>query len=185
MHKPDSSLPAGTMQGRHAGKDGQVRTAYAVVYVDGKVAGKTELSTDTVRAAGHQVEKVGTGSQPTTLAAGSSVLVLDATIHVSPGSAQAIAKAMLEARGWGDDQFSCLVTMWNHESGWRVNAANAGSGAYGIPQALPGSKMASAGADWQTNPTTQIKWGLGYIASRYGTPCGAWAQWQANGGWYY
>jgi resuscitation-promoting factor RpfB len=91
---------------------------------------------------------------------------------------------MLEARGWGDDQFSCLVTMWNHESGWRVNAANP-SGAYGIPQALPGSKMASAGADWATNPATQIKWGLEYISSRYGTPCGAWAQWQANGGWYY
>ena len=91
---------------------------------------------------------------------------------------------MLEARGWGNDQFSCLVTMWNHESGWRVNAANP-SGAYGIPQALPGSKMASAGADWRTNPATQIKWGLEYISSRYGTPCGAWSQWQANGGWYY
>ena len=91
---------------------------------------------------------------------------------------------MLEKRGWGD-QFSCLITMWNHESGWRVNAANPSSGAYGIPQALPGSKMASAGADWQTNPATQITWGLNYIADRYGDPCGAWSQWQANGGWYY
>ncbi len=119
------------------------------------------LSTDTVRAPVTQVEKVGTGSQPTTLAAGSSSASSSAhTVHVSPGSAQAIAKAMLEARGWGDDQFSCLVTMWNHESGWRVNASQRRSGAYGIPQALPGSKMASAGADWQTNPTTQIKWGL-------------------------
>ena len=74
------------------------------------------------------------------------------------------------------------MTLWNHESGWRVHAAN-GSGAYGIPQALPGSKMGSAGPDWQNNAETQIKWGLGYIASRYGTPCGAWSSWQANG-WY-
>ena len=60
-----------------------------------------------------------------------------------------------------------------------------GSGAYGIPQALPGSKMASAGSDWQNSAETQIKWGLGYISSRYGTPCGAWSTWQAHGGWYY
>ena len=71
---------------------------------------------------------------------------------------------MVAARGWGDDQFACLVSLWNAESGWRVNAGNKSSGAYGIPQALPGSKMASAGADWQTNPATQITWGLGYIS---------------------
>ena len=72
--------------------------------------------------------------------------------------------------------------MWSRESGWRVNAANP-SGAYGIPQALPGSKMASAGPNWQTNAHTQIKWGLGYIASRYNSPCEAWAIWQSQG-WY-
>jgi uncharacterized protein YabE (DUF348 family) len=187
VHQPDSSLPAGTMKLATHGKDGQIRTTYALVYVNGKLTGKTQLSSDTVAKPVTQVEKVGTGAQPTTLAAGSSSSSSTTThsVNVSPGSAQAIAKAMLEARGWGDDQFSCLVTMWNHESGWRVNASNGGSGAYGIPQALPGSKMASAGPDWQTNPTTQIKWGLGYISARYGTPCGAWAQWQANGGWYY
>ncbi|MDA8320994.1 MAG: transglycosylase SLT domain-containing protein, partial [Actinomycetota bacterium] len=79
-------------------------------------------------------------------------------------------------------QFSCLNNIWTRESGWRYNAANA-SGAYGIPQALPGSKMASAGADWLTNPATQIKWGLGYIQSVYGTPCNAWVFWQGHG-WY-
>ena len=84
---------------------------------------------------------------------------------------------------WGDDEFACLVALWNKESGWRVGAYNAGSGAYGIPQALPGSKMASAGADWETNPATQITWGLGYISGRYGTPCGAWGHSQAKG-WY-
>ena len=100
-----------------------------------------------------------------------------------PGTAQAIAYQMLQARGMGDDQYSCLVSLWNRESGWRVNAANRSSGAYGIPQALPGSKMASVGADWQTNPATQITWGLGYITGRYGTPCGAWGHSQSSG-WY-
>lgn len=100
-----------------------------------------------------------------------------------PGSAQAIAYTMVQERGWGDDEFGCLVALWNKESGWRVNAHNKGSGAYGIPQALPGNKMASAGADWETNPATQIAWGLGYIGGRYGSPCGAWGHSQAKG-WY-
>lgn len=100
-----------------------------------------------------------------------------------PGTAQAIAYAMVTQRGWGDDQFACLVALWNKESGWRVGAYNAGSGAYGIPQALPGSKMASAGADWETNPATQIAWGLGYIGGRYDSPCGAWSHSQSTG-WY-
>jgi hypothetical protein len=104
-------------------------------------------------------------------------------VSPDPGSAQAIAYDMVTARGWGDDQFACLVALWNKESGWRVNAYNAGSGAYGIPQALPGSKMATAGADWETNPATQITWGLGYIGGRYGTPCGAWDHSQRTG-WY-
>jgi hypothetical protein len=78
---------------------------------------------------------------------------------------------------------SCLVSLWNRESRWNMNASNPSSGAYGIPQALPGSKMASAGADWRTNPQTQVKWGLGYIKGTYGTPCGAWGHSQASG-WY-
>ena len=101
----------------------------------------------------------------------------------NPSGAQAIARDMLAQRGWGDDQFGCLVALWNKESGWNVYASNGSSGAYGIPQALPGSKMASAGADWQTNPATQISWGLGYITGRYGTPCGAWDYSQSHG-WY-
>ena len=106
-----------------------------------------------------------------------------APVKVSPGSAQAIAYDMLQARGWGDDQMQCLINLWNRESGWNVSAENRYSGAYGIPQALPGSKMASAGADWRTNPATQITWGLGYITGRYGTPCGAWSSFQSQG-WY-
>jgi hypothetical protein len=101
----------------------------------------------------------------------------------SPGTAQAIAYKLLPSFGFDPKtQFSCLDNIWSRESGWRTTAENA-SGAYGIPQALPGSKMASAGPNWQTDATTQINWGLGYIKGRYGTPCDAWAFWQGNG-WY-
>jgi len=94
-----------------------------------------------------------------------------------------IARALLSEFGFSSDQFSCLDSLWSRESGWRVNADNPSSSAYGIPQALPGSKMSSAGADWATNPATQIRWGLGYIQDRYGSPCGAWGHSQGHG-WY-
>ena len=100
----------------------------------------------------------------------------------NPSSAQGIAYKLLASFGFSTSQFGCLNDIWTRESGWRYNAANA-SGAYGIPQALPGSKMATYGSDWQTNPATQIKWGLNYIKGRYGSPCQAWAVWQSQG-WY-
>jgi len=99
------------------------------------------------------------------------------------GSPQHIAEAMLASFGWSSSQFSCLNPLWAHESGWSVTAYNAGSGAYGIPQALPGSRMASAGPNWQTNATTQIRWGLEYIQGTYGSPCAALDHEQATG-WY-
>jgi hypothetical protein len=99
-----------------------------------------------------------------------------------PGTAQHIAYDLLSSYGFSTDQWGCLDDLWEAESGWVYNAENA-SGAYGIPQALPGSKMASAGPDWETDPTTQIKWGLGYIKDTYGTPCGAWDHEEADG-WY-
>jgi resuscitation-promoting factor RpfB len=99
-----------------------------------------------------------------------------------PGTAQSIAFNLLSSYGFATSQWGCLDDLWERESGWIYNAENA-SGAYGIPQALPGSKMASAGPDWQTDPTTQIKWGLGYIQSVYGTPCAAWDHEEADG-WY-
>jgi len=93
----------------------------------------------------------------------------------NPTTAQATAKAMLASFGFSaTTQWPCLYDLWQQESSWNVYAENPASGAYGIPQSLPGDKMASAGADWQTNPATQIKWGLGYIKTVYGTPCGAW-----------
>ncbi|GAA3748714.1 hypothetical protein GCM10022239_25110 [Leifsonia bigeumensis] len=100
-----------------------------------------------------------------------------------PGTAKAIAWEMVIDRGWGTAQYDCLVALWQRESNWNVYAHNPSSGAYGIPQALPGIKMASAGADWATNPATQITWGLGYIAARYATPCGAWEHSESKN-WY-
>jgi hypothetical protein len=99
------------------------------------------------------------------------------------GSPQQIAMAMLGSFGWSSSEFGCLQSLWNAESGWNPTASNPNSGAYGIPQALPGSKMASAGADWQSDPATQIRWGLGYIKSTYGSPCAAWSHEQGTG-WY-
>ena len=100
-----------------------------------------------------------------------------------PGTAQHIGYEMLPSFGFNQTtEWTCLLDLWNQESGWMYDAYNP-SGAYGIPQSLPGDKMASAGADWQTDPSTQIKWGLGYITDVYGTPCGAWDHEVADG-WY-
>ena len=98
-------------------------------------------------------------------------------------AAQSAARSLVSQHHWSARQYRCLVRLWNRESGWRVHAVNPSSGAYGIPQAVPGSKMASAGPHWRTSARTQIRWGLSYIRSRYGTPCGAWAHSNAYG-WY-
>ncbi|GAA3944718.1 hypothetical protein GCM10023085_28470 [Actinomadura viridis] len=99
---------------------------------------------------------------------------------VPAGVAQAYAKSIMDNPS---TQFGCLVNLWNKESNWNYKASNPSSGAYGIPQALPGSKMASEGDDWRTNYKTQIRWGLGYIENRYGSPCEAWAH-SKRVGWY-
>lgn len=101
----------------------------------------------------------------------------------SAAYAKWFAKTLLAKYGWDGDQFGPLDKLWTRESGWRWNAENSSSGAYGIPQALPGHKMAAAGADWKSNPETQIRWGLGYIKGRYRTPARAWEHSQQNG-WY-
>lgn len=106
--------------------------------------------------------------------------------QVSPdvASNQTFAKVfMANNYGWGENQFECLVQLWERESGWKETAHNPSSGAHGIPQSLPGNKMAEFGNDWRTNPETQIKWGLSYIQGRYETPCGAWKAFK-NKGWY-
>ncbi len=102
---------------------------------------------------------------------------------VASASPRAIAMALLPSYGWDSGQFSCLDAIWTRESNWNPYAENSSSGAFGIPQALPGSKMAAVAGDWATNATTQIKWGLNYIRSSYGSPCGAWGFWESHS-WY-
>jgi len=105
------------------------------------------------------------------------------TRSVAPPTPREIAMSLLSSQGWDSGQFSCLDALWTKESGWNPYAENSTSGAYGIPQALPGSKMATSGGDWATNPTTQIEWGLNYIRLSYGSPCGAWYHSESYG-WY-
>jgi hypothetical protein len=102
----------------------------------------------------------------------------------TPDGARTVAAALAaESYGWGDAQFQCLDSLWTKESGWNYQAENASSGAFGIPQSLPGSKMATVADDWATNGVTQITWGLDYIARGYGTPCAAWSHSQSVN-WY-
>jgi len=142
------------------------------------VVAKPKLASPAQVAAANPGTTGGTGG--TSVTGGGSGIVYVTSTPPDPGSAQSIAYKMLPSFGFrATTFFGCLKEMWNRESGWRYDAENA-SGAYGIPQALPGSKMATAGADWQTNPATQIKWGLGYIKAIYGDPCKAWSFWQVN-----
>ncbi|QER88708.1 transglycosylase SLT domain-containing protein [Streptomyces tendae] len=118
-------------------------------------------------------------------AATCGTLIAAAPAHAAPtaaptaASAQATAKKMIG----NSAEFQCFSKIVSHESGWNPQATNASSGAYGLVQALPASKMSSAGSDWKTNPATQIKWGLDYMKDRYGSACDAWSFWQANN-WY-
>jgi len=119
------------------------------------------------------------------LVAGNKVVklfVADAGIP-SVGTSQGFARTLSLELGWGQDQYSCLVKLWDRESRWNALAQNGSSGAYGIPQALPGSRMASEGSDWATNPQTQIRWGVKYIGGRYKTPCTALLH-SNDYGWY-
>ncbi|GHB13837.1 hypothetical protein GCM10010330_79600 [Streptomyces tendae] len=121
------------------------------------------------RAQEQEAAEGDTAANTTTLAAQSSY---------STSQVQAMARQMVPSGQW-----QCFSNIVDHESSWNYRAVNASSGAYGLFQALPGSKMSSVGADWQTNPATQIKWGLNYMNGSYGSPCGAWSFWQANH-WY-
>ena len=141
------------------------------------VVADPELASPAQVAAANASTGSGSGS-----GSGGGGVVYVAAPPPDPGTAQSIAYNMLASFGFNPaTQFGCLDPLWQHESGWAYDAENPVSGAYGIPQALPGSKMASAGSDWQTNPATQIRWGLGYIKAIYGSPCNAWGFEEANG----
>lgn len=154
------------------GRAGVRTVVQEVTTVDGKVESRTKVSDKVTREPVDKVVVKGTKERPEPSAPASF-----------SGSTRSIGQQMAAARGWTGSQWTCLESLWTRESGWNHLAQNPSSGAYGIPQALPGSKMSSAGSDWATNPATQIEWGLGYIADVYGTPCGAWGHSQSVG-WY-
>ena len=168
----DPKLVVGKRLVKQTGRVGQMVTTYDVTLVDGVEAARTVVAQQVTVEARNEVVHVGTME-----------LADPALVVVDPGTARALGHSMTLEKGWGEDQYTCLESLWTKESKWDVSAANPSSSAYGIPQALPGSKMASAGADWRTNAATQIRWGLGYIENRYGTPCGAWNH-SKNTGWY-
>ncbi|MEO5611029.1 MAG: hypothetical protein ABIQ92_15330 [Ornithinibacter sp.] len=158
-------------------------------------AGRGPVTATTTNASGggaHPVSSGGTGGTSTTsttnTTSGGSGISSGGSAPPggrSPADAQAVARSIMASYGWGDSQFPCLVDLWNGESGWSWSATNPSSGAYGIPQALPGWKMVSAGSDWLTNPTTQIRWGMTYIKGRYGSPCAARSTWLARSPHWY
>jgi hypothetical protein len=141
---------------------------------------ETQTAAQQVQAAAAEADRVAAEAAAQVAAAAAEAQAAANT----PDGARATARALAASRyGWGEGEFSCLNQLWNRESGWSVSAFNAGSGATGIPQSLPGSKMASAGSDWATNAATQISWGLDYIKGSYGTPCAAWGHSEAMN-WY-
>ncbi|MDE9367198.1 lytic transglycosylase domain-containing protein [Luteipulveratus sp. YIM 133132] len=141
------------------------------------VASRTSQAQDMVAA------KVAPKPAPAPVQKASRSTTEDAPRVQSHGDPRDIARSMLASYGWSSSQFSCLDKLWTKESGWSTSANNPSSSAYGIPQALPGSKMATAGSDWRTNAATQIEWGLGYIKERYGSPCSAWSH-SVDLNWY-
>ena len=203
VKKETDSLPKGETKVETAGVDGLVRTTYEVTTQDGKEVSRTPIAQVVVTKKVDEVVLVGTGEQEAAQQAQSAgdgqaaqtnggsegsnsstpVPAANPGAGTDPDSAKAIARSMMAGHGWGDSEFSCLESLWTRESSWNYQAENASSGAYGIPQALPGSKMSEVASDWETNPSTQITWGLNYISGRYGTPCSAWAH-SESVGWY-
>ncbi len=176
----------------------QVAMATHAVPTADVTAGKQEAAFDHMRAvaAEHHAREVASSKAAAAKAAAAKAAAAKAAANKAAlakaavakaahpaGSPRQVAQQMLGQFGWKASQFSCLEPLWYHESGWNPSAMNPSSGAYGIPQALHGSLMASAGSDWQTNPATQIRWGLTYIHDRYGSPCGAWAH-EQSANWY-
>ncbi|MEV3935649.1 lytic transglycosylase domain-containing protein [Glycomyces sp. NPDC049804] len=157
-----------------AGADVTVKAEAVGDYAMDKAAGLDSAQEDADQAAAEAEAAAAANTNPT------SVDIPSSCDEYSGNKATGCAMAL--ERGFDLEQVGCLVALWDRESGWNHLAENS-IGAYGIPQALPGPKMESAGSDWETNPVTQIKWGLGYIEGRYGTPCEAWNH-SEEVGWY-
>jgi len=159
----DTNREVGFKQIDTPGEDGKKNVTYEIVMQDGREVSRSVIQSVVTKQASKQVETVG-AKLPT---------------PTNPSENAQLGHQMMLSYGFGEDQWPCLYNLWMRESGWRVDASNS-SGAYGIPQALPGSKM---GSGWQTDAAVQIQWGLGYIKGRYSTPCGAWSSFQSKG-WY-
>lgn len=174
VRKETADLPKGTEKVETEGEEGVMETTSLVTRAGDTVISSNVFTSYVKKAPVDRVVLVGTGTGGVTT--GSN----DLGTTVPAGEMQQWAHDYLLSNGYTEADFSATVYIISHESGWRVNATNASSGAYGLPQALPGSKMASAGADWQTNYQTQLKWFWGYCASRYGSIQGAYAHWMVN-----
>ena len=169
---------SGTKQNRviQNGKNGLKEVTYKVKYIGDEEIERVEISTTIISEPVNKIIEVKT-VQVTSRSSS------ERTVSGTVAEYQAYAKKKCLEYGWSESDFQCLVKLWNRESNWRVTAKNPSSGAYGIPQSLPASKMASAGSDYLTNYKTQINWGLSYIKSRYGTPTAAWNHSQRTN-WY-
>ena len=171
----DVSNGSSTTQNRvvQNGENGLKRVTYRIRYQNGAEIEKTEISSEIIKEPVDKIVEVRT----------KQVTSRGGVVSGSVAEYQAYAEKRCFDYGWSDADFQALVKLWNKESRWNPYASNSSSGAYGIPQALPASKMATYGTDYRTNYKTQIEWGLSYIKSRYGTPSAAWNH-SCNKGWY-
>ncbi|MGI8576448.1 MAG: hypothetical protein ACR2KG_00700 [Nocardioidaceae bacterium] len=177
--RPHPHLRAEALASRLAARHHEVSRSTsrpALADVQGAAKPKTNALATRQAAAGAVIETVRPRKATSTSQAASG----SAGQTVVPVDPHALARSLVASYGWSSGEYYCLDAMWVRESAWDPSAQNPASGAYGIPQALPGDKMAAYGGDWRTNAATQIKWGLAYIKSSYGTPCGAWSFWQAH-----
>ena len=161
-----------------AGQNGLKEVTYKVKYRNDVEIDRVQISEVIIKEPVDKIIQVNKVQISSRSSSGSRVAVTG-----SKAEYQAYAKQRCKEIGWSDNDFNCLVSLWNRESGWNPTACNRSSGAYGIPQALPASKMAAYGSDYLTNYKTQINWGLGYIKGRYGSPSNAWSHFQRKG-WY-
>lgn len=159
------------------GREGKKEVTYRVKYQNDVEIERTEVSSVVLEEPVNKIVQV--RAKQTTSRSSSGRTYISGSV----AEYQAYARARCSAYGWSTADFNCLVALWNKESKWNPNAYNSGSGAYGIPQALPASKMATAGTDYRTNYKTQINWGLSYISSKYGSPSAAWSHSKSNGGY--
>ena len=176
----DPGIADGTEIVERVGVPGVERVTYNVVTIAGKEVSRTMMRRKLVKQPTSARIIRGTGDPGQT---GIDLATAARGVGAPEGNKAYAQVYIRQEYGWGAKQFECLVKLWKRESNWRTNARNRRSGAYGIPQSLPGRKMAKVASDWRTNPITQIKWGAGYIKGRYDTPCGAWAHSERRG-WY-